>query len=224
MKCYRMGMRLALAGALALASIGLASPARAGSVCYLVTADTTGLSGTSGFLEVQMNASAAPLSASVTATISEVSTNGTLGSTTINTTGVTGSFSSTPAVMDNTTFGDLQQNFTYGTTLSFEITLSGSEINPSALQPFTGTVLSFALEDNTQTGLNSGPLFGEAVNLFVNQSIAPNVQAVAYAPTPGAYPVVTLGPCAVVPEPSSVILMGLGAGAVLAFGRYRRSR
>lgn len=223
MNLSRMIIRLALAGAFALAGAGLASPARAGSVCFLITADTTGLAGTSGFLDLQMNPSTTLASPSVTATVTEVSTDGTLGSTTI-TTGVTGSFSSTPAVMNNMSYSELQQTFTYGTTLSFEITLSGSEINPSTVQPFSGTMLTFALEDSTQTGLNAGPLNGEAVDLNVNQTVAPNVSTQTYGPASGNYPTVTITPCAAVPEPSSMILMGLGLGAVIAVGRSRRPR
>ncbi len=229
MKCNRMSMRLALAGALALAGLGLASPARAGSVCYLVTADTTGLSGALGFLDVQLSASTVLASPTVTATITDVSTDGTLGSVAFNN-AATGSFSNTPLSIDNVananTFpSELQQNFTYGTTLSFEVTLSGSEINPTSNQPFTGTIFTFTMQDANGNGLSQGPLTGEAVALYVNPTPPlSNVMLNTYGPASGGYPTVTAVPCSVVPEPSSAVLLGLGAGAVLAFGRSRRPR
>lgn len=207
--------------ALALAVLGLVGPARAGSVSYLVTANTTGRLSDAGFLELQLNPSTPPASATVTATISNFSSDGSLGSVSINT-GVTGSFSSTPAVMDNTTLGDLQQNFTYGKTLSFELTLSGSEINNTTSGVYTGTILTFILEDSGQNGLNTGPLAGEAVDIYVNPNGAgTGLMVDTYPPASGNYPSVTVSPFGVVPEPSSVILLGLGAGAVLVFGRRR---
>jgi hypothetical protein len=236
-------LMVAMMGALSWAVAGWTSAARAGSLSYLVTVDSTGISGLTGFLETQLATAAAPATASVTATISSVLTDGTLGAVTINTGDVTGSFSSTPLTLSNDNgsavppnLSDLQQAFTYGTSLSFVLTLSGSEVmsgNPAT--PFTGTVFAFILEDANQNGLNSGPLYpGEAFDIYVNPSggtlmVAPNDPYLAGGPVPGyppatggPYPGVTISPFSAVPEPSSVMLLGLGT--LFLFGRWSRPR
>ena len=232
MNCYRMGIRISLALAFALAGAVLANPARAGSVCYLVTADTSGISGTPGFLEAQLSASMVLTSPTVTATISNFSSpGGTLGSVSYNN-GVTGSFSDPPATMNNTpTNGspaDLQQNFSYGSTFSFEVTLSGSEIGNTSSGASTGTIFSFFLEDQNGNYLSNGPPFsggGQAFDIFVNPSGAGTGTLVDnYGPLNSNGPTVTITPCAAVPEPSSMILMGLGLGAVVVIRRSRGQR
>ena len=203
--------------------------------------DSTGISGLSGFLETQLATAAPPATPSVTATISAVSTDGVLGPVTINSGDVSGSFSSTPLTLGNdngaapiTGLSDLQQQFSYGTNLSFVLTLSGSEVksgDPST--PFTGTLFTFILEDANQNGLNSGPFYpGEAFNVMVGPNggsvmVTPNDPYVAGGPVPGFVPAaagdptVTIAPFSV-PEPSSIMLLGLGT--LIVFGRYYRLR
>ena len=246
MSTRRIASSIAMALFLTFAGAGGLSPARAGSVSYLVTVDSTGIAGLSGFLEAELATAAAPASPSVTATIGTVSTDGSPGAVTISTPGVvSGSFSSTLTMTNNNAsvvppnLSDFQQAFTYGTTLSFVLTLSGSEVmSGSPTTPFTGTVFSFILEDANQNGLNSGPLYpGEAFDIYVNPSggslmVAPNDPYLAGGPvlgfppaTGGPYPAVTIAPyTASVPEPSSVVLLGLGLGAVAVIGRFSRRR
>ncbi len=225
---------------LAFACAGGPSPARAGSVSYLVTIDTTGLAGQSGYLEAQLSAAAPPSSASVTATIQNVVSDATPGPVTFAVGDVSGSFSSTPLVLGNDNAGsaipglsDLQQSATYGTSLDFKLTIAGSEVNGGSGVPFTGTVFTFLLEDASQNGLNQGPLAGEAFDIYVNPggslTVTPNDPYVSggpvpgYAPASGNYPTVTIAPyTASIPEPSSIVLLGLGA--VIALGRFRRHR
>ncbi len=226
-------------GLLAFACAGGLSPARAGSVSYLVTVNTTGGAGQSGFLDAQLAAAAPPASASVTATISNYSSDATAGPVTSAVGDVSGSFSSTPLILGNDNAGsaipglsELQQMGTAGTFLSFKLTLAGSEVNGGAGVPFTGTVFTFLLEDSTQTGLNQGPMAGEAFDIFVNPggslTVTPNDPYIAgglvpgYAPASGDYPQVTIAP-ATVPEPTTVVLLGMGVGAV-AWGRWRCRR
>jgi hypothetical protein len=227
-------------GLLAFACAGGRSPARAGSVSYLVTVDTTGGEGQTGYLEAQLASAAPPASASVTATISNYSSNATAGPVTFAVGDVSGSFSSTPLVLGNDNAGsalpgisDLQQMGTAGTYLSFTLTIAGSEVNGGSGVPFTGTVFTFLLEDSTQAGLNTGPTAGEAIDIYVNPggslTVTPNDPYLAggpvpgYAPASGNYPQVTISPAAI-PEPASVVLLGLGLGAVAVVGRLRKRR
>ena len=144
---------IAIVGSIVLVGFACAlgsCPARAGSTSYTVTVDTTGLSGGAGYLEAELAASSPPGSASVAATISNLSSNVTPGAVTYDAGDVTGLFSSTPLVLANDNAGssvpglsDLQQAITYGTFLSFTLTLSGSEVNGGSSVPFTGTVSPF---------------------------------------------------------------------------------
>lgn len=244
MRIRQFASSIALIAFLTFAGAGSLS-AHADSVSYLVTVDSTGIAGSSGFLETQLATAAVPATPSVTATIGSIATDGSLGAVTISTPGVvSGSFGSTLALAnDNASvvppnLSDFQQAFTYGTTLSFVLTFSGTEVmsgNPAI--PFTGTVFSFILEDANQDGLNSGPLYpGEAFDIYVNPSggtllVAPNDPYLAGGPVPGfppatggLYPAVTIAPFSAVPEPSSVVMLGLGLGAMTVVGRFRKVR
>ncbi len=219
---------VAAVGLLAFACAGGPSPARAGSVSYLVTVDTTGGAGNAGYMYAQLSAAAPPASASVTATISNYSSDATAGPVSIAVGDVKGSFSSTPLVLGNDNAGsaipglsELQQMGTAGTFLSFTLTLSGSEVNGGSGVPFTGTVFTFLLEDSGQNGLNKGPLAGEAFDIFVNRG--GSLTVMEYGPASGNYPQVTISPAAI-PEPASVVLLGLGLGAVVAVGHLRHRR
>jgi PEP-CTERM motif len=216
---------------LTLGFASLPTPAPAGMVGYTVTVDTTGLFGLPGNLETQLSAATAPVTPSVTATIDNVATDGVFGAT--STTGdVTGAFNSTPLVLDNASvtpypgFSDFAQAFTYGTSLSFNLTLSGSDIGSANS---SGTVFVFILEDANYTGLNNGPLVGEAFDIYVNPdgsvNVTPNQPTTSpvpgYDPTNPGGPVVTIGPQIATPEPASALLLGFGAAGLGGFG-YRR--
>ena len=83
----RNGSTAAMIGLLVGTVAGWPSAAQAGSLSYLVTVDSTGIAGTSGFLEALLATSAPPVSPTVTATISSESTDGVLGAVTISTPG-----------------------------------------------------------------------------------------------------------------------------------------
>jgi hypothetical protein len=228
----------------ASAVAGLPSAVRAGSVSYTVSVDSTGISGTSGYLETMLATSAPPTTGfpTVTATFSSAVTDGTLGAVNYSTGDVSGASNNTLLTLANdnsssSNLSDLQLGFTYGTSLSFELTLSGTEVNSgNTVFPFSGTVLSFILEDGSQNGLNSGPLFpGEAFDIYVTPSggllsVSPNDPYVAsgpvagYAPASGSDPTVTIAPyTGSVSEPSSIVPMGLGLGAMVAISLWRRN-
>jgi hypothetical protein len=212
------------------AALGLVAgaSARAGSVSYLVTVDTTDLAGQAGYLDAQLAAAAPPASASVKATIQDVVSDATPGPVTSAVGDVSGSFSSTPLVLGNDNagsaipgFSQLQQSGTYGTFLTFTLTLSGSEVNGGPSVPFTGTVFTLLLEDSGQNGLYTGPMAGEALDIYVNPGGSLTVDA--YGPASGTGPPLTITPAAI-PEPSGVVLLGVGLGAAIAAGRLRRRR
>ena len=116
---------------------------------------------------------------------------------------------------------DLQQAISYGTFLSFTLTLSGSEVSGGSSVPFTGSVFTFLLEDSTQTGLSLGPLAGEALDIYVNSG--GSLTVASFGPATGNSPQLTISGAAV-PEPSSVVLLSLGVAAVAVIGRFRKPR
>ena len=60
-------------------------------------------------------------------------------------------------------YSDYQQALTYGTTITFELTISGTDVgNPNAV---SGTDFSILLEDSTGKGLNTGTA-GAAVDFY----------------------------------------------------------
>jgi hypothetical protein len=205
----------ALAGLLALA--GLQAPAQGGTMSYTVTADTAGLSGTLGYIEFSMSPST-PAGVTVTADITAYTSDGIPGAISPPIGDVTGSLPG-PLVLDNAQYSDYQQGLTYWTTLTFQLTLSGSDVgNPSAV---SGTDFSILLEGPTGQGLNTGTA-GAAVDFYF-PPLGGTETVVVSPPAAGSYPTVTLSAPAA-PEPSSVVLLGLGLGSVVAFGRRRTKR
>lgn len=239
MRRLRSGVSMLVAvGALVA---GWAPAARADLGSYLISVDTSGISGTSGYLEAVLS-SGSPLNpdyTTVTATLGSISTDGKVGSINYQAGDVSGSFGGASLSLANDTYSDnpsglsdLQQAFTYGKTLSFVLTLSGPEVNSgNPAYPFTGTIFTFFLEDTNQYGLNNGPS-GEAFDVSVNPSggsltVTPNNPVVGGGPVDGYAPYSTGDPTvtiAAVPEPSGFVNLGwlMGAGLMVALARHAR--
>jgi PEP-CTERM motif len=229
-----------------LASVGVQTPAQAGSVSYLVTVYSNGYTG-SGYLEAILSSSAPQSPSTVTATISDAT--GSFGSTTVFS-GVsgnpTGSFSSTLSMNNNSggaTFPgliDIQQvyNFPASGTSTFKLTLSGSEVGSSV--NVSGTFFSLLIENssgvpqNSEPSLNGGPspnLMGEALDIYVASPSPFGIYASNYIEEdtfsgigPNGNPYVTLQPLVIIPEPSSVLLLGVGIAGIVTLHRFRKRR
>ena len=151
MKMRRLASIIALAGLFALAA-GERSWTRAGSVSLEVSVQTNGLS--PGFLEFDLSANSAPTSPTVSATIQNL-VGGTPGVVGLSGGDFSGSLTSPPLVLNNNaSLSFLQQGFTFLKFVTFDVTLSGSEVsatNPAAPN-ITGTLLSFFVEDMPATG------------------------------------------------------------------------
>jgi PEP-CTERM motif len=214
---------LGLAMLLAAAGAGLSTPAQAGSVTYEIKADTSGLiPGAGGLLDISLNPSypAGP-PPSVSVDVFNPITDGTLGAANPISGTAAGDLTTPGGVTANNTMAmnELTQAFTVGSFFDVFVTLSGPEVGPGAVGPFSGTVFSFSLFDSG-TGM-------EGAMLTVNPNVGPNgmpiIDGTVGIATTGPQVVVVLVPNSV-PEPSSVVLMGLGIGAIVAIGRSRRKR
>ena len=141
-----------------------------------------------------------------------VITDGTLGSVVMETGTAAGTLPGA-VTMNNTGASppnELLQNFTVHSFFDIFVTISGPEVGPGS-SVFSGTTFSVLVGD-------SGGLFTGATG-YVNPNFPPTIDGtVSFLPGTGV--VVTQ----VVPEPSSVVLMGLGLAGIVAVGRWRSKR
>jgi hypothetical protein len=176
--------------------------ARAGSVSYNVTVDTSSLNGQSGYLDVQFNPGGVG-AASATATVSAFASDGALQpGAQLN--GVSGSVSGMlPGVLtltNSTAFNDYFEGFSHGNTISFGLTLDGPAVGGAGP---VGSSFAFSLYDSTGTMplLTTDPN-GSVLTVNVNADGSTSVKTFPQSPTNNT-PVTTVSG---VPEPASLAL------------------
>jgi PEP-CTERM motif len=204
----RQTASLGLAALLAIAVAGVPGQAHAGTVTYEIKADTSGLyQGPNGLIDIALNPASAQSPASVSARVFDPITDGMLGvANTVYGTATGDLTTPTGVTADNsTTANELTQAFTVASFFDVFVTLSGPEIG-SATGNFSGTVFNLYIFDSQVNGtFLYGTLSLDPDGIFVPNTSGPQVQIIPLA----------------IPEPSSVVLMSLGMGAVVAIGRRR---
>jgi hypothetical protein len=190
-----------LAGAL------FAGPLRAGMITYELTADTSSLfQGPGGFVNIDLTAATPPSSASVSLTVSGVSTDGTLGAVGTMLGTAAGDLTTPGGVTMNNTMANnvLTQDFTVHSFFDVFVEIQGSEIGAGATGPFSGTQISIGFLDSK--GTNGGAFFTVNSDGTISES---------------SNGIITVTPVAL-PEPASVTL--LCTGTLLACGWLSRRR
>lgn len=195
---------------------------RAGPITYHVSVDTSSINGQSGFLDLQFNpgGNTAKLA---TATVTNFTPAGNLQPLDPNNVqgDVTGSLPG-PLALTNDTFNDYFQGFTFGTSIAFDLTLSG----PALDSPGGNFGSSFALSLYDSTG--TLPLLTNAVNgsvLTTNLNANGTTTAIPSPNAGGGPPVAAATPAtSAVPEPSSLLLLSMGSLSLLGYGFSRKRR
>lgn len=191
------------------------SAARAGFV-VTISANTTAINGLNGSFDLQLNPGGLG-SLPVTATITNFLTDGT--GLSLNTTdgNVSGTLIPGPLTINNTlAFNDLLENITFGSQLSFTLTLSGPGVtSPNLNDP--GTSFGLSLYDVNFNPLLTTDPAGTVVTANLNPNGSTSIQTFSSDSSGGASVVTaTTGPVAT-PAPSSLVLVILG---VLSLGGY----
>lgn len=143
-----------------------AACAHADGVTYDVSVNTSSISGTSGALDFQFDPG--PFgSQAATLAITGFSSDGTLG-TAFSTGDVAGTLPGELDFDNLMSFNDYFTDFTYGSTISFDVTLSGPAITSPDGVSQSGSSFFFSMYDDNGNPLLTSDPFGTAVELDIN--------------------------------------------------------
>lgn len=197
---------------IALATAGTAAAA----TTYLFTVDTNSVNGTSGFLDFQFNPGN-PTSQAATAEILSF-TGGSLGGSPDITGDVSGTLPGTVTLTNSSALNEYFQQFTYGDSLSFLLSLTGPALSSPNGTANAGTVFGLGLYDETQSPIltDQGSTTGFAGQVDLNLDGSTTATAFPNGNQPGVVTIQT------VPEPATGMLVLCAGLAVFAFRRKLR--
>jgi hypothetical protein len=198
----------ALVGALALWG---AQPLHASLVYYTIDANTSALTGTSGYLEFQFNPGVAPVDPAF-ADVEYVVSDGTLLTPATDIGDVSGALPAIVQINNTDLTNDHAEGFTYGTSFRVYVVMSVPVVSGSA---FSGSSFYLTLDDGSFTPLiAAGPLVEIDLDSNGNPTVINN--------SPNSEAMVNNG----TPEPSSgwmLLAAGLALFAALCISRMRKT-
>ena len=191
----------------------------AAGVTYVVTVDTTSLSSTSGYIDFQFNpANSSSLAAS--ALVSSFLTDGGVGGQAFQFGDATGPLSgplSTLSFDNGTPQNELTYYFSPGTSISFDVTVSGPALGGGAPAGATSSFL-LTLFDSGGNPYSTGP-GGAIATIVINED--GSTTGTGYPPNFDRGPTATVV-LQGVPEPSTLLLGVIGFGALFGWHQVRR--
>jgi len=190
---------------LVIASVFLAaSVAKAGPIIYDVTVNTSSITGTMGSLDFQFNPG--PLTTqSASLQILDFTSDGTLAGSPSLTGDVSGALPATLTYDNGTQYNDFFEDFTYGTTLSFEVSLYGPALSSPDGVSTSGSIFAFSMFSDpagTVPVLTTDTVDGFAATLNVNLG---GTTTVTDPSTETSVAALTA-----TPEPASLLLLATG--------------
>lgn len=202
---------------IALLSLGFASAAWADPALMVpVTINTSSIAGTNGSLDFNFNPG--PLTSQSASLEITGFTGGTLDGTPFLTGDATGGPLPGSVVFSNgSAFNDYFQDFTFGSTLSFELLLSGPAVTSPDGTSTSGSTFAFSMYSDSMgtiptltTDLNDG--FAVTVDINTDGSVS----STDYSSQ------ATVGAAQAVPEPASFLLLGPVFAVILVAFRFAR--
>jgi hypothetical protein len=183
-----------------------------------LSVDTSSISGTAGSLDFNFNPG--PLvTQSASLQILNFTSDGTLAGSPVLTGDVTGALPGTVMFDNGTAFNDYFEGFTYGSTLSFQVSLFGPALSSPDGTSTSGSAFAFSMFSDAAgtipaltTATTDGFAFTANVNLDGTTLVTNSSEQTTVVPTTPA-----------VPEPGTVPLMGAAIGLWLGC-RFRRQR
>jgi hypothetical protein len=191
--------------------------ASAGPITYAVTVDTSSIFGTAGSLDFNFNPGPLVTQAASLEILTFTSDGALAGGCPCGTGDVSGQLPATLTFDNGTGFNDYFDDFTFGTTISFDVSLYGPALSAPDGTSTSGSTFTFSLFSDAAgtipvltTDTTDGFAFTVDVNLEGTTTVSNFSSQTSVQPASSA-----------VPEPNSLILMGTAMALIVALLRVK---